>query len=67
MLTGEGRCAVYAWRPLGCRTFWCERADAGGKVPHREINVLVRRLKDLAARHRPRGDEGRPLTRALAG
>ncbi len=65
MLTDEGRCAVYASRPLGCRTFYCDRAEPGGKVRQREINDLVRRIQDLAARHEPGGDRGRPLTRAL--
>jgi Fe-S-cluster containining protein len=61
----SGRCAVYAARPLGCRTFYCDRADAGGKVKQREVNALVRRIQDIAARHEPDGDKGRPLTRAL--
>ena len=65
MLTAEGRCAVYASRPLGCRTFYCDRAEPGQRVRHREITALVRRIQDLAARHQPEGDRGRPLTRAL--
>jgi Fe-S-cluster containining protein len=64
-LDASGRCAVYEARPLGCRTFYCERADAGGKVKQREVNALVRRIQDIAARHEPEGDKGRPLTRAL--
>ena len=64
-LDASGRCAVYATRPLGCRTFYCERAEAGGKVKQREVNALVRRIQDIAARHQPDGDKGRPLTRAL--
>jgi uncharacterized protein len=65
MLTAAGRCAVYTARPLGCRTFYCDRAAPGAKVRHREVNALVRRIQDLAARHAPEGDRGRPLTRAL--
>src|SRR4051794_41619305 len=26
LLTEAGRCAIYADRPLGCRTFYCDRA-----------------------------------------
>ena len=65
MLTPEGRCAVYAWRPLGCRTFYCDRAEPGERVRHREITALVRRIQDLASRHQPGGDQGRALTRVL--
>lgn len=65
MLDADGRCAAYAARPLGCRTFFCDRASLSGKVKQREINALVRRIQDLAARHEPGGDKGRPLTRAL--
>jgi uncharacterized protein len=65
LLDAQGRCAVYAARPLGCRTFFCDRADAGGKVKQRAVNELVQRIRDIAARHEPRGDLGRPLTRAL--
>ena len=67
LLTDEGRCSVYADRPFGCRTFYCDRAFEGTRVRHREVTELVGRLKDLAARHETKGDEGRPLTRALAG
>lgn len=66
MLTAEGRCAIYAARPLGCRTFYCDRASQGATVRHKEINALVRRVQDLGARHAPDGDRGRPLTNALA-
>jgi len=65
VLTAEGSCAAYDARPLGCRTFYCDRATAGSKIRQRDVNALVRRIQDLAARHAPGGDEGRPLTRAL--
>ncbi|WP_437786317.1 YkgJ family cysteine cluster protein [Sorangium sp. So ce1097] len=66
MLTDAGRCAIYAARPLGCRTFFCDRASAGSLVRHNDVNRLVRKVQDVAARHEPGGDLGRPLTRALA-
>ena len=66
MLTAEGRCAIYAARPLGCRTFYCDRATAPSRVRHREVSALVRQVQEIAARHAPDGDRGRPLTRAMA-
>jgi Fe-S-cluster containining protein len=66
MLTDAGRCAIYAARPLGCRTFFCDRASSGGRVRHREVGALVREVQAIAAQHEPAGDQGRPLTRALA-
>ena len=65
LLDATGRCAAYAARPLGCRTFYCDRATLSGKVKQRDVNALVRRIQDLAAQHAPGGDKGRPLTRAL--
>jgi len=65
MLDGAGHCSVYAHRPLGCRTYYCDRATKASKVRHSQINDFVRRLKDLAARHEPGGEEGRPFVRAL--
>lgn len=66
LLTRAGLCSVYEARPLGCRTFFCDRASAQRPVRHHQVLGLVRTLKDLAGRHRPGGDEGRPLTRALS-
>jgi uncharacterized protein len=65
MLGPDGRCVVYAARPFGCRTFFCERADVPVPLPHKELLAFVRRIKELAIRHAPRGDEGRPLRNAL--
>lgn len=67
MLDQRGRCCVYADRPLGCRTFWCHRAEHdGGAASQAELNELVRRVQTVAAAHQTRGDQGRPLTRAFA-
>jgi Fe-S-cluster containining protein len=65
LLDAAGRCAVYAARPLGCRTFFCDRAEQGSRVKQRDVNALVRRIQDIAAAHEPGGDQGRLLTRAL--
>ena len=65
LLDAAGRCAVYAARPLGCRTFFCDRAEVVAPIRQREVNALVRRIQEIAARHEPDGDRGRPLTKAL--
>jgi Fe-S-cluster containining protein len=66
MLDASGRCSVYAARPLGCRTFFCDRAESSGPpVSRSELAAFVRRLQELAARHERDGERGRPLTRAL--
>ena len=73
LLNEQGRCAVYASRPLGCRTFFCERASSpsrsrstrGRALPQRELNDLVQRVRSIAAKHQIGGDLGRALTRAL--
>jgi len=66
LLTSDGRCSIYSARPLGCRTFYCDRATEGEPVKHRRVNELVTRLRELASRYEPRGELGRPLTRCLA-
>jgi Fe-S-cluster containining protein len=65
LLDQHGRCAVYAARPFGCRTFWCHRATSDRPVSHREMQRLLREVQELAARHVADGDRGRPLRRAL--
>ena len=64
-LDASGRCAVYASRPFGCRTFYCERATPGGKPDRQDERRLVDRIRDLAARHEPGGDAPRPLSRVF--
>ena len=65
LLDAAGRCSVYAARPIGCRTFWCERRRETHPGRHRDMNELVRRIQDLAARHTEGGERGRPLRRAI--
>jgi len=38
-----GRCLIYADRPFGCRTHFCEAA--GGPYPRKEVLDLIRRLE----------------------
>jgi uncharacterized protein len=40
-----GRCLIYADRPFGCRTHFCEAA--GGLIPRNEILDLIRRLEEV--------------------
>ncbi len=65
LLNREGGCAIYADRPLGCRTFWCDRTDRDRVVRQRELNQLVRKVRELAERHQPTAVQGRPLRKAL--
>jgi Fe-S-cluster containining protein len=66
LLAAGGRCSVYAWRPFGCRTFFCARATRSEPPKRKEERELVRRLTELAARHAPGGDKVRPLTQVLS-
>lgn len=43
-----GRCLIYADRPFGCRTHFCE--TAGGPYSRKEVLDLIRRLEDLDVR-----------------
>jgi Fe-S-cluster containining protein len=65
LLLSAGRCSVYEARPLGCRTFFCERAQLAQPVDRRALRETVRRLQELAVRHAPSGDRPRALSRAL--
>lgn len=60
---GGGRCRVYEARPLGCRTFFCERAvqpdGRRGKLPTTKTRMLRPIAGDLAALT-PQ-EEARPL------
>lgn len=71
LLSDEGRCLVYASRPFGCRTFFCEagRGPAGEgarDLPRREISRLGRAIADLSARAVPADPGPRPLSRVAA-
>jgi Fe-S-cluster containining protein len=65
LLSAEGRCRIYASRPFGCRTFFCDRAHGPSKPPRAEIQRISRAIADLSARHAPRDPHPRPLTNAL--
>ncbi len=66
LLSDKGRCRVYASRPFGCRTFFCDRVQGPGKLPRGEIQRISRAIADLSARTFPEDPLPRPLTKALA-
>jgi Fe-S-cluster containining protein len=57
-----GRCIIYADRPFGCRTHFCEAA--GGPCARKEVLDLIRRLEDLDVQLK--GDGPRKLYTAVA-
>lgn len=62
LLGRNGSCTIYAHRPFGCRTHFCEAA--GGNYPRAAVSALVRRLEEVAERL---GDtDVRPLAGAVA-
>jgi hypothetical protein len=71
LLSPEGRCRIYASRPFGCRTFFCDHAEAPfgarAKLPREQVNAIGRRIADLSARVFPRDPGPRPLVKALTG
>jgi Fe-S-cluster containining protein len=62
LLGREGRCTIYAHRPFGCRTHFCEAA--GGMYQRKHVADLIQRLEALD--ERLHGDGPRPLERAVA-
>ncbi len=71
LLSDEGKCLVYASRPFGCRTFFCERAsgpagEAARSGPKSEIARLGRAVADVATRFDPADPGPRPLSKVTA-
>ena len=58
----NGKCLIYADRPFGCRTHFCEAA--GGPYARKEVIDLIRRLEDLDVRLK--GDGPRKIISAVA-
>lgn len=56
-----GRCLIYADRPFGCRTHFCDAA--GGPFPRKQVLDLIRRLEDVD--QRLGGDGPRKIQGAL--
>ena len=57
-----GRCLIYADRPFGCRTHFCEAA--GGPYPRKHLLDLIRRLEEVD--RRLGGDGSRRIQAAVA-
>ncbi|HEX7652688.1 MAG TPA: YkgJ family cysteine cluster protein [Verrucomicrobiae bacterium] len=57
-----GRCMIYADRPFGCRTHFCEAA--GGPYERKAVLDLIRRLEDIDVRLK--GDGPRKIEVAVA-
>ncbi|HEY8211637.1 MAG TPA: YkgJ family cysteine cluster protein [Myxococcaceae bacterium] len=65
---GGRRCTVYADRPFGCRTYFCERAS-GGRHPLEATTEIAARLEALAMEADPDAAGGgpRPILDWLGG
>jgi Fe-S-cluster containining protein len=55
------RCTVYADRPFGCRTFFCERIRGPARQPVDTVDALLRRLEAVSQRVMPTLKSPRPL------
>ncbi len=65
LLNRDNRCSIYADRPFGCRTFFCDRATQGEGPTRAVLQEHVNELRALAERHKLGGDAPRPLMRVL--
>jgi Fe-S-cluster containining protein len=65
LLGDDGRCRVYASRPFGCRTYFCEKIEGPKKWPRDKVNELGRRIADLSAKTYDRDAGARALSKAL--
>ena len=66
LLSTDGKCTIYASRPFGCRTYFCDRVQGPGKLPRDRLKELGARIADLSAKAFPRDPGPRPLSKALA-
>ena len=51
--TAGKRCTVYAERPFGCRTFFCERIRGPARQPADTVTALLLRLERVSQRLLP--------------
>ncbi|MBI2896333.1 MAG: YkgJ family cysteine cluster protein [Deltaproteobacteria bacterium] len=61
-LSPDRRCRIYESRPLGCRTYFCSRAEGPGQVPRRSLQALVPRIRELSEALSPRDPSPAPMT-----
>lgn len=67
LLSPAGRCTIYASRPLGCRTFFCEGHGPPTRGSTRKrLLEIARLIADLSDRAFPGSAGPRPFRRALA-
>lgn len=67
LLGDDGRCRIYASRPFGCRTYFCEKIEGPKKWPRDKVNEIGRRIAALSAKTFPNQDAGpRALSKALS-
>jgi Fe-S-cluster containining protein len=67
LLDEQGRCSAYADRPLGCRTFFCERGAGPRAIRREEITALMTRLERVALALDPEVTEPVRLVERLLG
>ena len=67
LLDARGGCSVYADRPLGCRTFYCERGFGSKKVERGQVTALMTKLERVAQALDPDEAQPRPLLHWLRG
>lgn len=60
------RCRVYAARPLGCRTFFCQRRTGPSREPAEVMSELSLRIERLSLELWPEVSAPRPITAWLA-
>jgi hypothetical protein len=66
LLDQKGRCSLYAHRPLGCRTFYCERGT-GPRVTRDDVTGLMQRLERVSQARDPDVDQPAALKGLLLG
>lgn len=62
LLGPDLRCTIYESRPLGCRTYYCDRHTGPGPVPRAALSALVAPLRALAEELVPADPAARPLS-----
>jgi uncharacterized protein len=70
LLDDGGKCVVYASRPLGCRTFYCDRGEGpvGERaLPKEVISRASAKIAQLSAALAPANPGARPLSRVAFG
>ena len=67
LLDANGGCSVYEDRPLGCRTFFCERGAGPTRITRAQITASMVALERVAQTLDPEVSAPRPLVEWLRG